>query len=120
MFKGTPRAVPDTVHRHLVLDVDREDVARGDSLKVNLVVRSHHAKGLLDAQVKGVAHAPGDMPAEGAEATRHRAPSLRLAFLDLMAGLEGGGPQLLQLLLREVVGRLHSLSLDCRVPQGDP
>jgi hypothetical protein len=30
-----------------------------------------------------------------AEATRHRAPSLRLAFLDLLAGLEGGGPQLL-------------------------
>jgi hypothetical protein len=83
-------------------------------------VRRHHAKGLLDAQVKGTVHAPGDMPAKGAEATRHRALSLRLAFLDLLAGLEGSGPQLLQLLLRGVVGRLHSLSLGCRVPQGDP
>jgi hypothetical protein len=70
--------------------------------------------------VKSVAHAPGDMPAEGAEATRHRAPGLRLAFLDLLAGLEGGGLQLLQLLLRGIVGHLHSLSLGCRVPQGDP
>jgi hypothetical protein len=55
-----------TVPRHLVLDADRDDVARGDSLEVDLVVRRHHAKGLLDAQVKGAAHAPGDMPAEGA------------------------------------------------------
>jgi hypothetical protein len=60
------------------------------------------------------------MPAEGVEATRRRAPSLRLAFLDLLAGLESGGPQLLQLLLRGVVGCLHRLSLGRRVPQGDP
>jgi hypothetical protein len=109
-----------TVHRHLVLDTGPDDVARGDSLEVDLVVRRHHAKGLLDAQVKGAAHAPGDMPAESTKATRHRAPSLCLAFLDLLAGLEGGNPQLLQLLLRGVVGRLHSLSLGRRVPQGDP
>jgi hypothetical protein len=70
--------------------------------------------------VKGAAHAPGDMPAKGAEVTRHRAPSLRLAFLDLLAVLEGSGPQLLQLQLRGVVSRLHSLSLGCRIPQGDP
>jgi hypothetical protein len=62
-------------------------------------VRHHHAKGLLNAQVKGVVNEPGDTSAEGAKATRHRASSLRLAFLDLMAGLKGGGPQLLQLLL---------------------
>jgi hypothetical protein len=31
-----------------------------------LIVGRHHAKRLLDAQVKGVAHALGDMPAEGA------------------------------------------------------
>jgi hypothetical protein len=74
-------------------------------------VGGHHTKRLLDTQVKGVAHAPGDMPTEGAEAAHHRAPSLRLAFLDLLACLEGGGPQLLQLLLRGVVGRLDSLSL---------
>jgi hypothetical protein len=108
------------VHRHLVLDADRDDIARGDSLEVDLVVGRHHAKGLLDAQVRGAANAPGNMPAEGAEATRHRAPSLRLAFLDLLAGLEGSSPQLLQLLLRGVVGRLHNLGLGCRVPQGDP
>jgi hypothetical protein len=45
---------------------------------------------------------------------------LRLALLDFQAGLERGGPQLFQLLLRGVVGRLHSLSLGCRVPQGGP
>jgi hypothetical protein len=28
-------------------------------------VGPHHAEGLLDAQEKGVAHAPRDMPAEG-------------------------------------------------------
>jgi hypothetical protein len=28
-------------------------------------VRRHHAKGLLDTQVKGTAHAPGVMSAEG-------------------------------------------------------
>jgi hypothetical protein len=31
----------------------------------------HHTESLLDARVKGAAHAPGDMPAESAEATRH-------------------------------------------------
>jgi hypothetical protein len=61
--------------------------------------------------VKGATHAPGNMPTEGAEATQHRAPSLRLAFLDLQAHPEGGSPQLLQLLLRGVVGRLNSLCL---------
>jgi hypothetical protein len=55
-----------TVHHHLILDADRDDLARGYSLEVNLVVGRHHAKGLLDAQVKGVAHALGDVPAEGA------------------------------------------------------
>jgi hypothetical protein len=49
--------------------------------------------------VKGAAHAPGNVPTEGAETTRHRTSSLRLAFLDLLTRLEGGGPQLLQLLL---------------------
>jgi hypothetical protein len=83
-----------------------------------LVVGSHHAESLLDTQMKGLAHTPGDVPTESAEATRYRAPSLRLAFLDLLARLEGGGPQLLQLLLRGVVGRLDSLSLGRRVPQG--
>jgi hypothetical protein len=41
--------------------------------------------------MKSAMHAPGDMPAESTKATRHRAPSLRLAFLDLLAGLEGAG-----------------------------
>jgi hypothetical protein len=76
-----------------------------------LVVRRHHAKGLLDAQVKGAVHTSSDMPTESTKVTRHRASSLHLAFLDLLARLEGGGPQLLQLLLRGVLGRLHSLSL---------
>jgi hypothetical protein len=74
-------------------------------------VGSHHVESLLDTQVKGAAHAPGNVPTEGAEATHHRAPSFRLALLDLLARLEAGGSQLLQLLLRGVVGRLDSLSL---------
>jgi hypothetical protein len=99
------------VHRHLVIDADRDNIARGDSLEVDLLVGRHHAKGLLDAQVKSTAHVLGDVPAEGAEATYHRAPGLHLASLDPLARLEGGGPQLLQLLLRGVVGRLDSLCL---------
>jgi hypothetical protein len=83
-------------------------------------VGGYHTKRLLDTQVKGAAHAPGNVPTEGTEAARHRAPSLRLAFLDLLACLEGGGPQLLQLLLRGVVGRLNSLCLGRRVPLGGP
>jgi hypothetical protein len=81
-------------------------------------VGGHHTKRLLDTQVKGVTHSPSDVPTEGAEASHHRAPGLHLAFLDLLAGLEGGGPQLLQLLLRGIVGCLHSLSLGRRVPHG--
>jgi hypothetical protein len=37
-----------------------------------------------------------------------------------LAGLEGGGLQRLQLLLRGVVGRLHCLGLGGHVPQGGP
>jgi hypothetical protein len=87
------------VHRHLVVDTDRDDIARGDGLEVDLLMRSHHAEGFLDTQVKGAAHALGDVPGEGAKATCHRAPGLHLAFLDPLARLEGGGPQLFQLLL---------------------
>jgi hypothetical protein len=106
-----------TVHRHLVIDTDRNDVARGNGLEVDLVVGIHHAEGFLNPQVKGAAHALGNVPAEGAEATRHRAPDLHLAFLDPLARLEGSSPQLLQLLLRGVVGRLDSLRLGRRVPK---
>jgi hypothetical protein len=84
-----------TVHHHLIVDTDRNDIACIDGLKVDLVVERHHVEGLLDTLVKGTAHALGNVPAEGAEATRHRAPDLHLAFLDLLARLEGGGPQLL-------------------------
>jgi hypothetical protein len=31
-------------------------------------VRSHHPKSLLDAKLQSAAHAPGDVPAEGAQA----------------------------------------------------
>jgi hypothetical protein len=37
-----------TGHRHLVIDADKNDIARRDGLKVNLVVGSHNAEGLLD------------------------------------------------------------------------
>jgi hypothetical protein len=58
------------------------------------------------------------MPAEGTQVTCQRDPSLRFAFLDLLAGLESGGPQLPQLLFRGVVGRAHGLGLGGRMPQG--
>jgi hypothetical protein len=60
------------------------------------------------------------MPTEGAKATCQRTPGLRLAFFNFLVDLEGGGPQLLQLLLRGVVGRLHGLGLGGRIPQGSP
>jgi hypothetical protein len=62
-------------------------------------VTHHHAESLLDPQVKGAAQALGDTLAKGTKATRHRAPGLHVAHLDLLARLEGSGPQLLQLLL---------------------
>jgi hypothetical protein len=109
-----------TVHRNLIVDADGDDVARGDGLEVDLVVRDHHDESLLDPQVKGAAQALGDMLAKGAKATRHRAPSLHVALLDLLARVEGGVPQLLQLLLRGVVGYLKGLCLGCQVPQSVP
>jgi hypothetical protein len=87
------------VHHHLILDADRDDITQGDGLEVDLVVGRHHAKILLDAQMESATHTPGDVPAERMKAARQGAPSLHLAFLDLLAGLEGSGPQLLQLLL---------------------
>jgi hypothetical protein len=102
-----------TVHRHLVVNTDGDNVACRDGFQVDLIVGGHHTKRLLNAQVKGAAHALGDVPTKGAEAARHQTPGLRLALLDFLIGLEGGGLQLFQLLLRGVVGRLHSLSLGC-------
>jgi hypothetical protein len=37
-----------------------------------------------------------------------------------LAGLEGGGLQHLQLLLRGVVGRLRRLGMGSHIPQGGP
>jgi hypothetical protein len=87
------------VHRHLIFDANRDDVACGYSLEVHLEMGRHHTKSLLDAQVQGAVHALGDMLVEGAQATLQRGPGLRLAFFNLLADLEGGGPQLLHLLL---------------------
>jgi hypothetical protein len=50
----------------------------------------HHAEGLPDTKMEGAAHALGDMPPEGTQAARQRAPGLCLALLDPLAGLEGG------------------------------
>jgi hypothetical protein len=65
----------------------------------------------LDPQVKGAAHALGDVPAEGVETTRHGAPDLLLAFFNPLARLEGSGLQLRQLLLGRIVDRLYGLCL---------
>jgi hypothetical protein len=80
-------------------------------------MRSHHSEGLLDTEVQRPAHAPGDMPAEGAQAASQRAPSLRLALLHGLAGLEGHRAQLQQLLLGGVVGGRQRLGPVGRVPQ---
>jgi hypothetical protein len=45
-------------------------------------VGDHHAKGFLNSQVKGTMHELGDVPAERAEATRHRALGLHFTLLD--------------------------------------
>jgi hypothetical protein len=62
-------------------------------------------------------HTLGNMPAQGAEATRHGAPGMRLALLYALAQLEGRSPQLLQLLLGRVVGHLKRLGLGHRRPK---
>jgi hypothetical protein len=80
-------------------------------------MRSHHSEGLLDTEVQSPAHAPRDVPAKGAQATSQRAPSLRLALLYGLAGLEGRRMQLQQLLLGGVVGGLQRLGPVGRVPQ---
>jgi hypothetical protein len=108
------------VHLHPVVDADGDDIARGDGLEVDSVVRNDHAKGFLDPQVKGAAHALSDVPARGAEMTRHGALGLRLSFFNPLARLEGSGLQLLQLLLGKVLGRLYGLCLGRQVPKSCP
>jgi hypothetical protein len=83
-------------------------------------VRRHHAKGFLDPQVECTAHAQGNMPAQGTEATRHGTPGLRLALLDALARLESHDLERFQLLLGGVVGRLDCLRLGHRRPESRP
>jgi hypothetical protein len=71
----------------------------------------------MDVEVQHSAHAPGDVPAKGAQAAGQRAPSLRLALLHGLAGLEGRGVQVQQLLLRGVVEGLQRLGTVGRMPQ---
>jgi hypothetical protein len=80
-------------------------------------MKSHHSESLLDAKVQSPTHAPGDMPAKGAQAASQRAPSLCLALFHGLAGLEGRRTQLQQLLLGGVVGGLQRLSPVGCVPQ---
>jgi hypothetical protein len=82
------------LHRHLILDAIRDDVARRHGLEVHLIVGPHHTEGLLDAQVKRAAHAPRDMPTKGAQTARQQAFGLRLALLVRLAGFEGHNAQL--------------------------
>jgi hypothetical protein len=77
----------------------------------------HHPESLLDAKAQSAAHAPRDVPAEGAQATGQRTSSLRLALLHNLAGLEGCGTQLHQLPLGGVVGGLQRLGPVGRMPQ---
>jgi hypothetical protein len=51
------------------------------------------------------------------ETTRHESFGLRLALLNPLTCLDGGGLQLLQLLLRRVVGRLDDLMLTVKIRQ---
>jgi hypothetical protein len=36
------------VHRHLVIDVDRDNVSRREGFEVDLIMGGHHTKRLLD------------------------------------------------------------------------
>jgi hypothetical protein len=45
-------------------------------------VRLHHAEGLLDPQAECTSHTPGNMTAQGPEATRHGAPCLPGTLVD--------------------------------------
>jgi hypothetical protein len=58
------------IHRLLILDTDRDDVAGGHDLEVHLVMGPHHAESLPDAKMEVTAHVLGDMPPEGAHAAR--------------------------------------------------
>jgi hypothetical protein len=71
-----------------------DDVTLRQRLEVDLVVRSHHPEGLLDAEMQRPAQAPNDVAAKGAQAAGQRAPGLRLALLHGPAGLEGRSVQL--------------------------
>jgi hypothetical protein len=108
------------VHLDLIVETLGDDVALGDRPEVDPVVRHHHTKGFLDPQVECTVHTPGNMPAQGAEATHHGALGLRLALLHALERLKGRGPQLLQLLLGRVVGRLERLGLGRRRPKSRP
>jgi hypothetical protein len=77
-------------------------------------------QGLSGSQVKGAAHSLIDVPAQSAEMTHHGTLGLRLAFLNPLARLEGGGLKLLQFLLRRVVGRLDGLRLGCQHLESRP
>jgi hypothetical protein len=80
-------------------------------------VGSHHTEGLLDAKAQSAAHAPRDLPAEGAQAASQRSSSLRLALFDGPTGLEGRGTQLHQFPLGGVVGSLQRLGPVGSAPQ---
>jgi hypothetical protein len=105
------------LHCRFILNALRDDVAFRHGLEVDLLVGPHHAEGLLDAKAQRTAHAPRDVPAEGAQAANQRASSLRLALLGGLAGLEGRGTQLHQLPLGGVVGSLQRLGAVGSVPQ---
>jgi hypothetical protein len=74
-------------------------------------VRLHHVDGLLDPQVDSTLYTPGDMTTQGTEAAHHGASGLHFALLHTLTRLEGRISQVLQLLLRGVVGRLDRLGL---------
>jgi hypothetical protein len=63
-------------------------------------VGPHHAEGLLDAQVKGAAHLPRDMPTEGTQATCQRASGLHFASRHARRGHAGDLPASSRLALR--------------------
>jgi hypothetical protein len=83
-------------------------------------VRLHHAEGLLDPQVEGASHTPGNMAAQGLVATRHGAPCLAGTLVDALAHLEGRLLQKPQLLLGGVVSHLEHSHLRHRLPESFP
>jgi hypothetical protein len=107
------------IHRLLILDTGRDDIAGGHGLEAHLVWDPTTPRAFLTPRWRARRMRWETCP-RGRVGGSPASSRLRPALLDPLAGLEGSDLQRLQLLLRGVVGRLHCLDLGGHVPQGGP